>query len=99
TYVDDVARALVALGEHDVEPGVYNLGSGVGVGVGELALAVGALLGVPVECRHAATGARARLVACADKLRRPAGGHPAVAVGAGLARPAAWFRAADAEAA
>lgn len=99
TYVDDVARALVALGEQDVEPGVYNLGSGVGVGVGEAALAVGALFGVPVECRHAPAGARAHLVACGDKLRRGVGWCPEVELEDGLARTAAWFRAADAEAA
>jgi len=99
TYVDDVARALIALGEDDVEPGVHNLGSGVGVGVGEAALAVGTVLGVPVECRHAPAGARPHLVACADKLRRCIGWRPEVDLAEGLARTAAWFRAADAEAA
>jgi len=99
TYVDDVARALVALVERDVEPGVYNLGSGVGVGVGDAALAVGALLGVPVECRHARAGGRPRLVACPEKLRRCVGWRPEVGLGEGLARTAAWFRTADAEAA
>jgi nucleoside-diphosphate-sugar epimerase len=99
TYVDDVARALVALGEHDVDPGVYNLGSGVGVAVGEAALAVGALVGVPVRCRHAPVAGRAHLVACADKLGRSIGWRPEVDLHDGLARTATWFRETSAEAA
>jgi nucleoside-diphosphate-sugar epimerase len=94
TYADDVVRALAALGARGVAPGVYNLGSGEGVAVGDLALAVGALLGVAVRCRHQPATGRARLVACTEKLRRTTGWRPQVALRDGLAHTAAWFRAA-----
>jgi nucleoside-diphosphate-sugar epimerase len=99
TYVDDVVRALVALGEGDVAPGVYNLGSGEGVAVGDAALAVGALTDATVQCRHAPVTGRPHLVACAEKLHRTVGWRPDVGLHDGLARTAAWFRAAAAEAA
>lgn len=46
--VRDVARALVILAEH-AEEAVYNVGSGVGVSVGEVARAIGGLTGREVE--------------------------------------------------
>ncbi len=92
TYVDDTVRALAALGEDDVEPGVFNLGSGEGLAVGDAALAAGALFGTPVCCLHAPVAGSGRLVACTEKLGRATGWRPAVPIVEGLARTAAWFR-------
>lgn len=93
TFVDDTVRALAALASDDVPPGVYNLGSGEGRGVGETALAVGAITGAAVGCLHGASAGRPALVASAAKLRGATGWRPAVGWAEGLARTVAWFRA------
>jgi nucleoside-diphosphate-sugar epimerase len=98
TYVDDAVAALIALGLGPVAGGIYNLGSGHGTAVGDVALALGRLLDVPVSCAHAAVGGNPHLVAAPAKLRAATGWAPAIDVEAGLARTIAWFRARAADA-
>jgi nucleoside-diphosphate-sugar epimerase len=92
TYVDDAVGALVALAT-TAATGVFNLGSGCGLPVGDVALALGRLLGVAVACGHAPLTGNAQLVATNGKLRTATGWEPQVDLTEGLTRTIAWWRA------
>jgi nucleoside-diphosphate-sugar epimerase len=98
TYVDDAVAALVALGVSGVPGGVFNLGSGEGQSVGDVACEIARQLDVPSSCRHAPSSGSARLVACNAKLRAAVGWRPAVTLSEGVARTIAWHRQAAREA-
>jgi len=89
TYVDDTVAALVALGLHATPGEIFNLGSGRATAVGDVALALGGLLGLPVSCAHHAVTGNPRVVAATAKLRSAIGWEPRVALDDGLARTVA----------
>ena len=99
TYVDDVARALIAIADADVAPGeVFNVGSDQCVGVRELVSIVGELferkdVRIDVDSsrfrRHDIDSFRCD----ARKLQRATGWKPTVELRAGLRRTIEWFRA------
>jgi UDP-glucose 4-epimerase len=92
TYVDDAVAALSALGRAPAVGGIFNLGSGRATEVGEVALLVARLLGVPVACGHEAVTGSAYLVADAGKLRATIGWTPQVALEEGVRRTIASVR-------
>lgn len=94
TFIDDAVEAIAALGLRPVESSavrIFNLGSGQGSQVGQVALDLGRLLGVPVTCAHRTTGSNPRLVAANQELREAVAWQPTVSLAAGLARTVDWF--------
>jgi GDP-4-dehydro-6-deoxy-D-mannose reductase len=79
-HVEDVARAYVALAERGVAGEVYNVCSGEGVSVGQLASDVLQRVGVRADITTDPSLMRAvdlpALVGCPDKLRRDTGWSP-----------------------
>jgi nucleoside-diphosphate-sugar epimerase len=92
-YVDDVGRALAALVDSPVR-GVVNVGSGQGVPVRDVVLAVQARLGgrVDLGARALPEGEPVSLVADVRRLRDEVGFSPAVGLDEGLERSIAWWR-------
>ncbi|MBI3770278.1 MAG: NAD-dependent epimerase/dehydratase family protein [Deltaproteobacteria bacterium] len=93
TYVDDVVAALIALGLWGTPGEIFNLGSNRTTSVGDVALTLGRLLGVPVSCAHERLAGNPHVVASNAKLRDAIGWEPRVPLDDGLARTIAWFRA------
>ncbi len=98
-YVDDLAAAVMAAlaaPEADVAGELFQAGTGVETTVAQLADAIAAAVGGTVEIRHAPArvGDVARNVARVDKAAKILGYRAAVPLADGLARTAAWFRAA-----
>jgi nucleoside-diphosphate-sugar epimerase len=86
TYVDDVVAALIALGLRGSPGEVFNLGSGRATAVGDIALTLGRLLGVPVSCAHQTIAANPSVVAANAKLARAIGWQPRIELEEGLAK-------------
>jgi nucleoside-diphosphate-sugar epimerase len=86
TYVDDVVTALIALGLRGTSGEIFNLGSARATSVGDVALILGRLLGVPVSCAHQTLAANPSVVAANAKLARAIGWQPRVALEEGLAK-------------
>jgi UDP-glucose 4-epimerase len=97
-YVDDAVDALVRLGESPAAAGrLYNVGSGIGTPLVEMARAIVAIAGGgriefapwPALAGHIETG---HFVASAERIRREVGWTARVPLGEGLARTVAFYR-------
>ena len=91
TYVDDVVTALIALGLRGTPGEIFNLGSGRATSVGDVALTLGRLLGVPVSCAHQTIAGNPSVVAANGKLANAIGWEPRVALEDGLTRCIAHY--------
>ena len=92
-YVGDTVDAIAALALSR-QSGIFNLGSGHATAVGDVALAVGDILGASVSCTHLPPSGARCLVASPAKLMRAVGWQPGVDLRQGLVRTAEWYRAA-----
>ncbi|WP_326700844.1 GDP-mannose 4,6-dehydratase [Streptomyces sp. NBC_01754] len=101
TYVQDTARAFLAVGTADAGQVVgrtFNAGTGGEISVGDLVTLIGKVTGTEVEVRENAERVRPaasevmRLVADATRLRETTGWAPAHDLEDGLARTAAFFQ-------
>ncbi len=97
-HVADAAAALVALAlapDDEAAPVVYNVASGVGTSVGELARLVAALagLGAPSFARPPAAGPPDRLVLANRRIRAALGWVPRLDLRAGLEQSLEEMRA------
>ncbi len=92
TYIDDVVTALIALGMRAAPGEIFNLGTGRGTSVGDVALMLGRQLGVPVSCANTPVGGNPAVVADNAKLAGATGWEPCVSLEDGLARTVEWFR-------
>jgi nucleoside-diphosphate-sugar epimerase len=98
TYVEDTARALVAIMESDLPGGdVVNVGSGHAHSVASLVKKLATIMGrTDVQLELDSSRLRRHDIQrfCADsgKLRRATGWEPRVSLEEGLARTVAWFR-------
>jgi len=100
-YIDDVVRALLTLGAPDqtrVTPNrVYNVGTGVGTSIVDMAKAITAAAGGgrlefvawPPLAEQIETG---DFVADISRIRAELGWHPAVSLAEGLQRTVAFYR-------
>lgn len=96
-HVDDVVLALMRLGESSAPDGVYNVGSGVGTPIVEMARAIVAIAGSgsvahvdwPSLEQQIETG---DFVADVSKIRCDTGWHPSVTLDEGLRRTIAFYR-------
>ncbi|MET9804928.1 SDR family NAD(P)-dependent oxidoreductase [Streptomyces halstedii] len=101
TYVEDTARAFLAVGTADAGQVVgrtFNAGTGGEISVGDLVALIGKVTGTEVEVREDAERVRPaasevmRLVADATRLRVTTGWAPAHDLERGLARTAEFFQ-------
>lgn len=101
TYVEDTARAFLAVGTADAGQVVgrtFNAGTGGEISVGDLVALIGKVTGTEVEVREDAERVRPaasevmRLVADATRLREITGWAPAHDLERGLARTAEFFQ-------
>lgn len=96
-HVDDVASALMRLGECDAPDGVYNVGSGVGTPIAEMARAIVAIAGSGSVVHVDWPWLEARIetgdfVGDVSKIRRNTGWRPSVTLDEGLRRTVAFYR-------
>jgi UDP-glucose 4-epimerase len=97
-YIDDAVEALLALGANAETEGVYNVGTGIGTPIVEMAQAIVAIAGGgriertpwPALDAQIETG---DFVADVSRIRRDVGWRPAVALQDGLQRTVAHYRA------
>jgi UDP-glucose 4-epimerase len=91
-YIDDVIDALMLLGERGRPGEVYNVGSGVGTSVIELATKISAILRVPAELVYApARGVDVRRnVLDIQKIERELGWRPVHTLDEGVALTYRW---------
>ena len=98
-YVDDAVEALVALGESQAANGrIYNVGSGVGTPMVEMASAIAAMAGAgrlqftdwPPVADAIETG---DFIADISRIRREVGWEPRTTLEDGLKRTVAFYRA------
>lgn len=91
-FIDDMVAAVVAVLASEAD-GIYNVGSGVGTSLGELAKEIGRVASMPVAVRtHAARpGDVRRIVLDAGKLGRATGWRACVGLAEGLARTWRWL--------
>jgi UDP-glucose 4-epimerase len=98
-YVDDAVEALLALGASDTSDGtIYNVGSGTGTPIVEIARAIAAIAGGgriafvpwPDLAQRVETG---DFVADVSKIRRDVGWTPTTTLRDGLQRTVAFYRA------
>ncbi len=96
-YVDDAVDALVALADSGCDGGVFNIGSGVGTPLVDMAQAIVGLAGGRVEFvdwpRLAELVETGDFVADIDRIRRTTGWQPRVSLHDGLQRTVAFYRA------
>jgi nucleoside-diphosphate-sugar epimerase len=96
-YVEELARALVALTSTDLV-GTVNVASGVSVRVADVIAAIAAETGRPelvrIGGRSQRPGEPARLTADVRRLREDVGFTPAIDLREGAARTVAWWRGA-----
>ena len=96
-YIDDVVQALLALGDGSVS-GVYNVGTGVGTAIADMASAIVAAAGGG-RVEHVAWPALAEQIETGDfvadvsRIRADVGWRPTVSLGEGLRRTVAFYRA------
>jgi len=96
TYIDDAVDAtLLAAIRPRAEGEVFNVGTGIETSVNELALKIGAAVGVEVDIVHLdrrdIDNIRRRVVNI-EKARRMLRWSPQVTLATGLARTTAWMR-------
>jgi len=98
TYVEDTVRGLLAVGECDAAVGnVIHLGAGSGIGIGDLARRIVALVGGAKEIRTDPARLRpkesevARLICDASRARELTGWRPETSLDDGLRRTIAWI--------
>ena len=101
-YIDDVVQALLALGWPDRKPNppnnIYNVGTGVGTSIADMAKAIVASAGAgriefvawPPIAEQIETG---DFVADISRIRADLGWRPAVSLDEGLQRTVAFYRA------
>jgi UDP-glucose 4-epimerase len=101
-YIDDVAHALLILGERQAKPGnannIYNVGTGIGTSIADMAKAIIAAAGAgriefvawPPLAEQIETG---DFVADISRIRADLGWRPAVSLDEGLRRTVAFYRA------
>lgn len=91
-YIDDVTQALILLGLRGSAGEVYNVGSGVGTSVIELATKISAILRVPAELVYApARGVDVRRnVLDIQKIQRDLGWRPVHTLDEGVALTYRW---------
>jgi UDP-glucose 4-epimerase len=95
TFVSDAVQALLRAAQTPGISGrVYNIGTGCGTSVRELAAALNRQLGTNIPPQHAPPRVGDVRHSCADisRARRELGYEPAVAFEEGLARTLAWYR-------
>ncbi len=94
TYVDDVARACLAAAEQPAGQGIFNIGGGSRVALGETLEYLGEILGrVPVlERQPVQRGDAAHTQADVARAQAALGWQSAVSWREGLRRQVAWFR-------
>lgn len=92
-YVGDCARANLLALESDAT-GIYNLASGVGTSVNELASVLKDVTGYALEPQHgpAKLGETHKIYLTADKAGRVLGWEPMISLRAGLEKTVAYFR-------
>ncbi len=91
-YVGDVARAnVLAL---KAEPGIYNIGSGVGTNINTIAAELSKATGYTRPIMHgpAKLGEVWKIYLNAERARLGLGWQPTVSLADGLQRTVAWFR-------
>ncbi len=101
-YIDDLVRALLALGEPDAKRAaannIYNVGTGVGTSIADMAKAITVAAGGgrlefvawPPLAEQIETG---DFVADISRIRAELDWHPAVSLDEGLGRTVAFYRA------
>ncbi|RVD64124.1 NAD-dependent epimerase/dehydratase family protein [Mesorhizobium sp. M4A.F.Ca.ET.029.04.2.1] len=91
-YIDDVTQALILLGLRGSAGEVYNVGSGVGTSVIELATKISAILRIPAELVNApARGVDVRRnVLDIQKIQRDLGWRPVHTLDEGVALTYRW---------
>jgi nucleoside-diphosphate-sugar epimerase len=94
-HVDDVAAALVAILDSDVQ-GPINVGSGVPIAVMDVVRQIGAKIGAPqllqIGARQSAADESPLLVADIRRLTNEVGWHPAKSLDYGLDTTISWWR-------
>ena len=101
TYIDDAVDAtLLAAIRPRAEGEIFNVGTGIETSVNDLALKIGAAVGVEVDIVHIdrrdIDNIRRRVVNI-EKARRMLRWAPQVTLTTGLARTAAWMRSSSFE--
>jgi NAD dependent epimerase/dehydratase len=100
TFVEDTARALMAVGEAPAEAVVgrtLNAGTGVEISIGDLVKTIAAAAGCEVTVTEDSQRLRPagsevmRLLCDASRLTAATGWKPTVTLAEGLAKTAAWF--------
>ena len=101
-YIDDVAHALLILGERPAKPGsannIYNVGTGIGTSIADMAKAIIAAAGAgriefvawPPLAEQIETG---DFVADISRIRADLGWRPAISLDEGLRSTVAFYRA------
>jgi GDP-L-fucose synthase len=93
-YVEDAAEALVVAAERIEDPEPYNVGTGVGLTIRELAERIAALVGFGGTIRYDLTkpdGAPFKTL-CVDRFTAATGWRAGTRLDEGLARSLAWLR-------
>ncbi len=97
-YIDDVVQALLVLGQARSSNNIYNVGTGVGTAIADMAKAIVAAAGAgriefvawPALAEQIETG---DFVADISRIRGDLGWQPVVALGDGLRRTVEFYRA------
>jgi nucleoside-diphosphate-sugar epimerase len=97
-YIDDAVQALLALGESRSSSSIYNVGTGVGTSIADMARAIIAAAGGgriehvswPAVAEQIETG---DFVADVSRIRAETGWRPTVSLDEGLRRTVAFYRA------
>lgn len=95
-HVGDIARANVLAATSERAEGVYNIGTGTGTSLAELARELAAVMGSELEPEHAparSVNSVARRVAIVERAARDLGFRADTDLGSGLASLVAWWRA------
>ncbi|MGH2468383.1 MAG: NAD-dependent epimerase/dehydratase family protein [Candidatus Limnocylindrales bacterium] len=96
TYIDDAVDATLLAAIHPrAEGDVFNVGTGIGTSVNDLAAFIGEAVGVPIAVEHIdrrdIDNIRRRVVNI-EKARRMLRWSPQITIRQGLVDTAAWFR-------
>ncbi len=92
-HVDDVVRAIIAAFSVNVKNGTYNIGTGHGVGISDLAVIVMQLMGKNVPVSLLSETSQNILVLDSSKFSRLSGWSPQVSLFAGLQQKISFYNA------